>query len=298
METVKLVSGGIDSYIMSQEYDGLNVYIDFGQKYADFEKHALDKLQVPYEIIDIKSSFKETDIYIPNRNLTFASLITTIYNPHTIMIAGLKDDNCIDKNINAFENMSRILSDYTDHPVTVYSPYSFITKGQLIQNFKDKEKLVHTFSCYNPNKNGTPCGNCPACLRKAVALDTNGIDCGFNLSETIINEYLSKIHQYDSDRISRFFFYLNKRAPVHAFDMDGIICEERGPFNTRKPILQNIEKINQTNGYIIIYTARLESDRYITIKWLNEHNVHYDALIMNKLPYNTLIDDRAFNYLK
>lgn len=298
MNIVKLVSGGIDSYIMSQEYDGINVYIDFGQKYAQYEKKALQQLQVQFEEINIKSSFKEKNFFIPDRNLTFATLIAMIYQPDVIMMAGLIDDNCVDKNPEAFKKMSDIISEYAGKKIIITSPYFNKTKGQLIQNFKHKEKLIYTFSCYTPNSDGSHCGNCPACLRKAIALETNGISCNYTLTNKIINEYLLKIHTYNQDRISRFFFYLNKYKPIYAIDIDGILCKEQGPFQTRKPFKKNIDYINSLQGYIILYTSRLETDRNITIQWLNNNKVKYHSLIMNKLPYYQLIDDRSINFIQ
>lgn len=250
---------------------------------------------MPFEEIIIHSNFQEKEIFIPNRNLTFASLVATIYNPDIIMMAGLLDDNCIDKNPEAFKKMSLIISEFSGKNITVTSPYFNKTKGEIISTFKEKEKLKYTFSCYNPQKNGQPCGNCPACLRKAIALETNNINCGYKLSDEIINEYLLKIHTYDQDRISRFFFYLNTKKPVYAIDIDGIICEENGPFEKRKPINENIKKINLLNGYIILYTSRLNSDRKVTIEWLKNNNVKYDCLITNKILYHQLIDDKSIS---
>ncbi len=290
-KTVKLVSGGLDSYIMSQEYEGKNIYVDFGQPYANEEKAALDKLGVEYEIIKINSNYNSSqDVYIPNRNLSLCSIISTLFNPDTIMLAGLRDDNCIDKNETEFGLMSDILTRYANHRVNVVSPYWQLSKGEIVANFKgDKNKLRNTFSCYNPSKNGKPCGECPACLRRAIALETNGIKCDIEIKESIIKEYLQKIYRYDQDRISRFFIYLKQRKPVWGIDIDGVLCKDEGKYEDRTPLNYNMPK----DGYIILYTARLESDRKITEAWLKKYNIQYDALIMNKLPYSLLIDDKT-----
>lgn len=293
MNIIKLVSGGVDSTIMAKSYEGKNVYVDFGQKYARFEKEALHRLGIVFDEIKISSAFKDDKIYIPDRNLMMATLITTIYNPDIIMIAGLKDDRCIDKNEEAFERMSSIISRFTDHTVKVMSPYFNLTKGEIVYNFPNKAILSDTFSCYNPSADGKPCGNCPACLRKAVALETNGIGCGFDVSEEIITEYLHKIHTYDQDRISRFLIYLKSRKPVYAIDIDGVLCEDRGSYSNRKPIKTAIDRLKDMDGYIVLYTARLEIDRLTTEKWLSDNMVSYDCLIMNKIPYSLIVDDKC-----
>lgn len=288
---VKLVSGGLDSFILSQEYEGLNIYIDFGQRYAAAEKEALDKLNVKYEVVKINSSYNpQENIYIPNRNLSLCALVSMLYDPNIIMLAGLKDDNCIDKNEVEFGLMSQLLTRYANHEVKVISPYWKTTKGELVANYKgNKEDLNNTFSCYNPTKEGKPCGKCPACLRRAIALETNGIKCNVDIDESIINEYLAKIHTYEADRISRFFIFLKKRKPVYAIDIDGILCEDNGQYKYRKPK----QFLMPQNGYIVLYTARLESDRELTERWLKENGIKYDALLTNKLPYSFLVDDNA-----
>lgn len=211
MKRVKLVSGGIDSYIMSQEYEGTNVYVDFGQAYAEEEKQALKRLEVDYELISIdKHGASFEDIYIPDRNLMLACIVEMYYGADEIYMAGLKDDNCADKSKPEFEIMSEIVSRYAGKRVDIISPFFDKTKGDIIAEFSgDRRKLAATFSCYSPI-NGMPCGDCPACLRKAIALETNGIRSGITLSDRIIDEYIKKIHRYDADRISRFFIYLIK----------------------------------------------------------------------------------------
>ncbi len=301
MNTVKLVSGGIDSYIMSQEFEGTNVYIDFGQKYAEMEKRALKSLCVPFDEISVNSKFKDGEIYIPDRNLTFASLVAMIYNPDRIMLAGLADDNCEDKNPEAFRIMSNTISQFAGKRIEVESPYFGLTKGELVYRFLDKDKLIKamnlrkTFSCYKPNADGRPCGNCPACLRKAIALETNGVRCEYSVNFDIVREYLKKIHTYQPDRISRFFIWLKQYYDVNAVDIDGVICQETGRYEDRKPLKRNIEAVNNLPGIIVLYSARLEIDRDVTETWLRQHEVRYDALILGKMPYSVLYDDHAIN---
>lgn len=283
---IKLVSGGIDSYILSQEYAGKNIYVDFGQSYALEEQKALRKLGVNYTLLRITAENINQGIYIPNRNLAMAAVVSMTYDPDIIYMAGLADDNCIDKTEIEFERMSEILSRYAGHKVEVKSPYWNRTKGEIVYYFSKKEKLKNTFSCYNP-QNGQPCGNCPACLRRTIALETNGIDSGVQLSDEIIQTYLHKIHTYHPDRISRFFIWLNWHGGVGAIDIDGVLCNSKG----KK--INALENFNLSEKYKVLYTSRLECDRKITERWLKENSIKYDALIMNKLPYSKLIDDRA-----
>lgn len=294
---IKLISGGIDSFIMAKQFpNGKNIYVDFGQPYKDAELAALVNLGVNFEIIRIEHQQRVGDnIYIPDRNLAMASVIAMIYNPERIFMAGLRDDNCVDKTPAEFERISALLSRYANHPIEVISPYWNKSKGEIIEEFCREfpgEILKETFSCYSPKTNLTPCGDCPACLRRVIALETNGIKTGLTLSDRIIREYLSKIYRYDSDRVSRFFIYLKNHGGVEAFDIDGILAKDNGPYQSREFLGQLPARKTK---YRVIYTARLESDRQITEKWLKENGVNYDVLIMNKLPYDTLYDDNTRN---
>ena len=103
-----------------------------------------------------------------------------------------------------------------------------------------------------------------------------------------------------------------------AFDLDDVICwrptgyEDLGPFKYDycKPIQEAIDLANSfyDEGYkIVIYTARGMSqykgnvvDIYThlytrTIEQLNSWGLKYHSLVMGKIHYDVLIDDKALN---
>ena len=103
-----------------------------------------------------------------------------------------------------------------------------------------------------------------------------------------------------------------------AFDLDDVICwrptgyEDLGPFKYDycKPILETIGLVNSfyDEGYkIVIYTARgmsqyngnvaeIYSNLYTrTIEQLNSWGLKYHSLVMGKIHYDVLIDDKALN---
>ena len=105
-----------------------------------------------------------------------------------------------------------------------------------------------------------------------------------------------------------------------AFDLDDCICsrpdniEHLGAekYNHCKPINSMIEIVNECYNqghHITIYTARsmttfsgdvnkIYSELYnITINHLNEWGVKFHHLVMGKLHYDLLIDDKAINSL-
>jgi len=103
-----------------------------------------------------------------------------------------------------------------------------------------------------------------------------------------------------------------------AFDLDDVICyrsdqyENLGPtkYDFCKPNYDVIEIVNQLydeGNFIVIYTARgmsqfkgnvplIYSELYVkTMSQLNEWKVKYNQLIMGKIHYDVLIDDKALN---
>ena len=109
----------------------------------------------------------------------------------------------------------------------------------------------------------------------------------------------------------------NKR--VIAFDLDDVLCyrtSEQGKvekYKTCKPITEMVTICNQCYdaGYkIVVYTARgmtgfngnvdaIYSNLYdLTTKQLSEWGVKYHQLIMGKVHYDLLIDDKAINSIR
>jgi hypothetical protein len=83
---------------------------------------------------------------------------------------------------------------------------------------------------------------------------------------------------------------------VYAIDLDGTL-QHNGV-----GIASHIRRVNDlfnTNGNtIIIYTARAEAIRPETERLLAKLDVHYHALVMNKLRADVYVDDRSQNWGK
>jgi hypothetical protein len=63
------------------------------------------------------------------------------------------------------------------------------------------------------------------------------------------------------------------------------------------PNLKIINAINQLyeNNYIIIYSSRLEEDRFNTVRDLKSAGIKYHVLVLEKLKADCYIDDKALN---
>lgn len=108
-------------------------------------------------------------------------------------------------------------------------------------------------------------------------------------------------------------------SKIYAFDLDDTLCyreksfDYMGPkkYNHCKPIHKMIDKLNQLydkGNKIYIYTARgmetfngdvdkCKSELYdLTIQSLNDWGVKHHGLIMGKINYDYLIDDKSIGY--
>jgi uncharacterized HAD superfamily protein len=97
---------------------------------------------------------------------------------------------------------------------------------------------------------------------------------------------------------------------VIGVDVDGTLCESYDfskwiDYSPRhwmsimeklKPIQKTIDYVNRQHdaGHeVFIFTARDDVYTQVTKKWLKEHGVHFDYLIMKKPYYTEFIDDRT-----
>lgn len=293
---VALISGGIDSVLMCKNYEFDNlVYLYTHSGYNDEEIASIRKNGFKFDVIDFPELKTTSSGYCEMRNLIMACFIVNQYGADQVWMAGLRDDVVADKNEDIFKKYSEVLSQSTNRNIEVISPFYHLSKGELVyENLKHLETIKNTFSCYTP-KNKKECGECGACFRKWVALESNGISHYFS-SEKTIEKYLKNLHKYDSDRISRILITLKKRDKVIAIDIDGVLANTTDQdYKHSLPIKENIHKINKMQGYKILYTARLEIDRHDTEAWLKKNKVDYNALIMEKIPYDLFIDDLSKN---
>ncbi len=85
-----------------------------------------------------------------------------------------------------------------------------------------------------------------------------------------------------------------------AIDIDGILTNETEgvPYKDRTPNLENIFKLLDLYdaGYkIILFSARHRSDLEITREWLRKYKVKYHKLILGKVAYDFIWDDKSFD---
>lgn len=295
---VFLVSGGVDSTIGSfLNPNAKPVFVDYGQQYSEIESNTASSIfgKKLNKIIINPSNNLPYETFIPCRNLMLSTLVATRYYPDVIWMAGLEDDNVVDKNIYAFADISNLISKYANKTIEVKSPFWEMTKGEIVEQFLNKnnnakEILYKTVSCYSPQGN---CGECDACFRKFVAFTSNFLECK-RPAKHLCEKYLEKLHTYHPNRILRTLQAMKKvYNKVIAFDFDGTLYK-----SPQEKDIQATLKKSYDDGYcIIIYTSRPRSDRDFVLEEINKMELEYHALITDKIFYDQLYDDKAINML-
>jgi 7-cyano-7-deazaguanine synthase len=195
MKLVTLVSGGIDSTLMSvlaqeQKFELHPLFIDYGQLGRKLEweacvyNHAKHKLPVPKKLsisgfgkfipsglTDKKLRLKE-DAFLPGRNSMFLlSAASYAYQVQSKNIAiGLLTDKYKlfpDQSKEFIQAAENFLSMEMDYEIKILTPLMEFNKADVIELAKAK-KINKTYSCHSGNP--IPCGKCISCLEIKNAL--------------------------------------------------------------------------------------------------------------------------------
>lgn len=210
-----LLSGGIDSAVCLrkalEEHDVVEaIHIDYGQQTESIERENAEKqaerLDVPLHTCDYRTVFKkfaegtiedkEYDRehtteeghsvgYVPQRNLHFLTTAAAVAEHNSeageriVLYQGAQQNDeadypdCRPVFIESAENA--INRSTNQHEIRIKTPIIDFSKEEVLHL---GERLgvdwMLTFSCYN-DKEGKPCGECPACIERREAFAEAGI---------------------------------------------------------------------------------------------------------------------------
>ena len=125
--------------------------------------------------------------YVPARNtifLSFALAWAEVLQAYDIFIgvnaldySGYPD--CRPDFIEAYEKTANLATAYgveAKQHITIHTPIIRMTKAQIIQEgLKLGVDYAMTISCYDPNPQGKPCGQCDSCQLRAKGFAENGL---------------------------------------------------------------------------------------------------------------------------
>jgi len=207
LNAIVLLSGGIDSTVTlslsKKTFNPLALTFDYGQRHGVeinsaveitqrmFVQHRVIKLDFRQiggsaltEDIDVPKNSLKPGIpitYVPARNTIFLSYalalgeklgINDIFiGVNAIDYSGYPD--CRPEYINAFESMANLGT--KSGGFKIHTPIINMTKADIIRKALELGiNIDATHSCYDPQKNGTPCGECDSCIIRNSALKEAG----------------------------------------------------------------------------------------------------------------------------
>ena len=146
-----------------------------------------DSIQVPKKRNENKMSKEIPITYVPARNaifLSFALAYAEVKNSNDIFIgvnaldySGYPD--CRPLFINSFEKMANLgtKTGVNDSSIKIHTPLINMKKSEIIQKGTSLGldfKMTH--SCYDPYKNGFPCGECDSCILRLAGFKQAGVN--------------------------------------------------------------------------------------------------------------------------
>lgn len=208
MNDVLLYSGGMDSYIAWHYLrKPKTIYVNLGHRYVDKELDAI-ALTIPDTVVllcDWVGQHEQPDAFIPSRNLLLATAASILGYDEIYLIAQKDEMSLADRSQPFFEQTSSLLSMLLEKKVRVSTPFAEVDKTDMVQWYVDNDldvtQLLQTVGCYRSTSGH--CGNCPACLRRWVALMNNDIHPGYDLHPEILNIYKTNLKSYSIKRQTR-----------------------------------------------------------------------------------------------
>ena len=212
METVVLLSGGLDSAVLLAQEAAQErvhpVYVSVGLAWERAELAMLRALlvapvfsgrlerlaQLEFSMRDVYApshwairgvppayDTPDEDVYLAGRNvvlLTKAAVLAASRRASRIVLGTLGNNPFPDATPHFFAAMSRALSLGLDHPVEVATPFSGLHKDDVIRRGeKLGVPLELTLSCMNPVEASLPvhCGLCSKCRERRDAFAVAGV---------------------------------------------------------------------------------------------------------------------------
>lgn len=172
-ETTVLFSGGLDSTacVHFLRQDGRfvrGVFIDYGQAARDQELVAVKRLSTelnfPVEVFHYANGtqFQEGEVFGRNAFLIFSSLLFTQQKKGLIAIGVHSGTPYFDCSLVFFENISRLVENYSDGSLRLVAPFINWSKADVFNYFTDAKLPIRlTYSCELGGDR--PCGRCSSC---------------------------------------------------------------------------------------------------------------------------------------
>ncbi len=207
MKKILLYSGGLDSWLIDKIWKpDVKLYIDINGTYSQEEISKLPE-DVIVEKLDL-GKWELPNKIIPMRNLYFLMVASNYaiddkYEQYELCLGATAGDRVLDKSVEFADKVTDLFNYlYQEQWWTeqkhfrINLDFKEYTKGDLLTQFLTmngtlEEAWAGSFSCYEPQEDGTECWSCKPCFRKFVAFYMEGMSFEKE-KEVRILDYLQK----------------------------------------------------------------------------------------------------------
>jgi len=223
MDTVALVSGGMDSYVGTlllerQLKTKINkIYIDYGGKCCAMEKFYVMRQFPDVEIVKAFSFLNGTETgdgaFMYARNLYFALYASRLHKE--VVLFGHKNSEFADNTISGRLQMSALLSTLKQDTVTIYSPIEQLEKEEVVDAYIEiicpdiSILFMQTLSC---TEGKHYCGKCVNCFYFYCALFSH-------------LPQMCDISFYNMDIIEKYYNKLDELSPIRRKTVSAIAAK-------------------------------------------------------------------------
>jgi 7-cyano-7-deazaguanine synthase len=177
-EAIILLSGGIDSaacawFLRDHGYCVRGLFVDYGQKAAQFEKRGAEavshRLEIVLDSVSLTSptQFGAGEIIGRNAFLVFAALLTTRLHTGTIALGIHSGTTYFDCSTAFAQSIDRLLAEHTDGRVRLLTPFITWNKQNIFDYYKaSKLPIELTYSCESGQM--PVCGRCLSCRDRRI----------------------------------------------------------------------------------------------------------------------------------
>lgn len=177
MAQIILLSGGMDSFLSYRLFHRsfVPVFVDTGNRYAAMDlRVAREQAGRRLLVLDAPKLRERPDGVVPHRNALLLAYVANKLSAETVCVSAPLGELIWDQQPAFYRSMERVL-----RGVRIVNPIGNFTKAQAVADYMRaapataEYDLAWTRSCYSATE--WRCGQCPACVKRYIALRNNGI---------------------------------------------------------------------------------------------------------------------------
>ena len=174
MHSIVLLSGGMDSLITHKLFrpNDTPVFVHTGSRYAAHDLRRARKFAPDLVEVRLPALREEASGVVPHRNILLLALVANLLDAEQVAVSSPRGELIWDQQTAFHRAAERVL-----RGVTIINPLRKYTKAQAVHAWLRKRsahELLRSRSCYASSDG--QCGQCPACVKRWIALRLNGLE--------------------------------------------------------------------------------------------------------------------------